>query len=361
MIYINLSEIMEIEGFNEEEDKVEIVFNNKNFEFKTFKDYGDKSSIVLKKICDEELNSCCEDIEIVMEEDKNNILKLEEDEVLDEKVNIDIELNLNNKEIESYEASEHVEEVNEVIEEPLKILNADYNILTKTFSLSLNRNLDSNLIKNDFFDIFEMNLMEEDNKFLKFVNKIEKIELEENLVKIKFESFQSLDLSKAIDIKFIENNIIENVDLEKIDVKIVKYFIKNEKEKVKLFSGQELNKILTEFHFSGIVEEFEMTMEGAGYLFTNSNIKIKKINNDMYAINDEQNIKFKDSEEKYVGYVGFEEANISLKLPTGIKKVFNLSFKFLDDKIIAIWDYNDLMNEIVETMKLENIAVSARG
>ncbi|GAA0127536.1 hypothetical protein UT300019_34420 [Clostridium sp. CTA-19] len=359
MIYINLSEIMEIEGFNEEEDKVEIVFNNKNFEFKTFKDYGDKSSIVLRKICDEELDSCCEDIEIVVQEDKNNILKLQDDEVLDKSTNIG--LNLDNKEIESYEEDEYIEEVNEVVEEHLKILDADYNILTKTFSLNLNRNLDSKLIKNNFFDIFEINLMEEDNKYLKFVNKVEKVDIEGNLVKIKFESFQSLDLSKAINIKFIENNIIENVDLEKMDVKIVKYFIKNKKEKVKLFSGQELNKILTEFHFSGIVEEFEMTMEGAGYLFTNSNIKVKKINNDMYAINDEQNIKFKDSEEKYVGYVGFKEANISLKLPTGIKKVFNLSFKFLDDKIVAIWDYNDLMNEIVETMKLENIAVSARG
>ncbi|NEU05566.1 MULTISPECIES: hypothetical protein [Clostridium] len=359
MIYINLSEIMEIEGFNEEEDKVEIVFNNENFEFKTFKDYGDKSSIVLRKICGEELNNCCEDIEIVVQEDKNNTLKLEEHEVLDKSTNIGF--NLDNKEIESYEKDEYIEEVNEVVEEHLKILDADYNILTKTFSLNLNRNLDSKLIKNNFFDIFEINLMEEDNKYLKFVNKVEKVDIEGNLVKIKFESFQSLDLSKAINIKFIENNIIENVDLEKIDVNIVKYFIKNEKEKVKLFSGQELNKILTEFHFSGIVEEFEMTMEGAGYLFTNSNIKVKKINNDMYAINDEQNIKFKDSEEKYVGYVGFKEANISLKLPTGIKKVFNLSFKFLDDKIVAIWDYNDLMNEIVETMKLENIAVSARG
>lgn len=410
MIYINLSELIDLEGFDEEDDEVEIVFDKENFKFKCMKNYGNKSSIILEKVFKEEIEEIKEieenkkeaesdkenftdnvvetEEEFLCEEDRlrkyfselknrskeevscsieknqgNNEDHVEETEKI--KVVTEKEISENNKGNDFIEMETELEVIREEEEESLKkevdlkILNAAYNVLTKGFSLSLNKELELDELKNNFFDIFEINLLEKDGENLKFVNKIESITLTNKMLNIRFNSFQSLDLSQNIRINILE----ENIDGENnfIEVKILKHYMKNNKQNVQLLSGQEVNKIISEVHFLGIVESFDISLKETGYLFTDNIIKIEKIDGQMYAINNGEKALFKNSEETYMGFVDFKEASISLKLPTGIKKNFNLRFKFLEHAVIAIWDYNNFMCEVIEKIEIENIKVIAVG
>ena len=382
--------------FKKNDNEVEISLNNNRLKESIKIDENIECEVTeIEELVEESGNNLYTDIdefvdEVIDEENKNpineeiNINKSELEEIIDESLKNENDELVETKEynfniIEQYQSQiaktysennleENKEFLEEIVEEDIvhenlkiQIEEASYNILTKVMIIRFNEPIDKNILEKDFFDIFDISLLEYDDELLKFMSKVKDIKQGKvnTEFEIRFESSQSLDLSRKISIKFNKEHMEKQynylVSDDKLEVEFEKYYIKKEHHIMKSIFGLDMKKIVEEINFNCNVNEFKICFEDMPMNFIYKALTVSKEQDKYFVAIGNEKVEFEDTEEKYEGYIGFKEAKINLELPTGIKKQLNLYFKFLEHAVIAIWDENSFSDEFINYMKIKDV------